>query len=244
MLSKSSLIRRPKIRECQLQKQGRFRVNKINFDKPIKCNQNKKIEYGDFLKLWITNQKSQERRNVVLQVSQHRRIATPLEGLSKRGKYSITTIVGLQVRDITETEVLWDAKTHSVDSSVKPELVTLIRKHFEQYENYLNFERPGEIVKYLGQNSDKIDGYLAIIYKVISLKEKYFGDSSQSKLVLQINHDPEIKHEFLKFYIRKNEYEKNFMEKIDRLEEECFVDFKKYGIWILVSSDFKTINDS
>jgi len=224
---------------CQLKKQNRL------FDdiKGYGALSDKKNERSGELGIRYKKQTSQRKKNVELQVTQHRRIPTFLEEVSKRHRYGITTIIGLRDGGITQKEVLFDAKTHSIDLSVKPELITSIRKYFEQYEHRIKFERPTEIIKYFGENSDKIDELLNIIHKIIILKEKYFGGKAQSQLFLQVNHDPEINDQFLKFYIRQTHYETDFFEKLDKLQEDYFADLHKYDIWILVSSDFKKITN-
>ena len=113
---------------------------------------------------------------------------------------------------------------------------------FKLYKTKLTVDNQEDLYRYFKENKDKTNGLIDITHKIIILKEKYFGDNTQSQLFLQINDDPEIKDEFLKFYIRLKQYPKDMMEQIYRLRSDIKNDLIEKKIWVYITTDFKSIN--
>ena len=114
-----------------------------------------------------------------------------------------------------------------------------ILANITKISEYLTIEHTQDVVRYLLSRPSQCDSFIDVIYKVIILKEDYFGDEAQ--LVLTLNVDPEITNEYLKFYIRLPDYPDDFMDIITRLRSNYYEDLRENDIWILVSTDFKRI---
>jgi len=112
-----------------------------------------------------------------------------------------------------------------------------LRQNLENYSKNLVIDDRSDFINYLMKNLSSMDSLLDIIYKIIHLKNIYFGKSAQ--LILTVNHDPEFSYEFLKFNIRLEKYPEDFRTTLNELRNEYFPDLKKNNIWILVKSDFK-----
>jgi hypothetical protein len=132
--------------------------------------------------------------------------------------------------NVTPEDVIRPWRTDSISFEID--------KFLSDVSKYVKIINVFDVRNFLNSESFKLSSYETIITKIIKLKRVEFGDSAQ--LSLQINRDPEIDNEFLKFYIRQNEYSTDFMDKIDRLQEKYFEDLHKYDIWLLVSTDFKS----
>lgn len=141
----------------------------------------------------------------------------------------------VKIQPLTFYDTVPDALIHPwKSSSIFPE----ITKFIDTISKSIVIGNREELAEFLLSESYKLPSYESIVLKIASLKSNFFGDDAQ--LILQLNHDPEIKNEFLKFYIRQTNYPSDFMEKLDRLQEGYFDLLHKYDIWILVSTDFKT----
>lgn len=112
-----------------------------------------------------------------------------------------------------------------------------LRQNLENYSKNLVIDNRSDFINYLMKNLPSIDSLFDIVYKIIHLKNIYFGKSAQ--LILTVNHDPEFSYEFLKFNIRLEYYPEDFRTTLNELRNEYFPDLKKNNIWILVKSDFK-----
>jgi hypothetical protein len=114
-----------------------------------------------------------------------------------------------------------------------------ISKFFRAYSDCIKVEHQDDVERYLLENIEKIDDLFDIISKIINLKERYFPDSFNSQLLLRVNHDPEIKDEYLKFYIRLKCYPDDILDKIDELSEDFHKLLIRKKIWARVTTDFK-----
>lgn len=122
----------------------------------------------------------------------------------------------------------------TIDEENRARIISMLSMNNER----ITLINPDEVIDYLIGLERRCRAALALIVKIIGLKEKYFGGADQTELVLQINKDPEINNPYLKFYIRQDVYEESFMDKIDKLQNEYFNELE-HGIWILVTTDFK-----
>jgi len=118
-------------------------------------------------------------------------------------------------------------------------IISEIQGNLKIFEKILKLDNQKEIFDYFIANANNANNLIDIVYKIEKLKIKYFG--SAAELTLSVNHDPEMNYEFLKFYIRQNSYPDDFLDRLDKLQEEYFSDMHKHNFWILVSSDFKPI---
>jgi hypothetical protein len=75
-----------------------------------------------------------------------------------------------------------------------------------------------------------------LISPICSKLIKTFSDDA--KLFLEIYRDPEIHDEYLTIYIRKNEYEKMILDRIDEAMSEFEPALGSASGWLLVTTDF------
>lgn len=102
---------------------------------------------------------------------------------------------------------------------------------------FIKIADESEVRDFLISESFRMDSYFDVITKIIKLKRENFSDSAQ--LILQINHDPELNDEFLKFYIRQKSYPENFMENIYKIRAAYSKDLISKKVWIFLTTDFK-----
>ncbi|MEI8003344.1 MAG: hypothetical protein WCG94_03315 [Methanothrix sp.] len=89
-----------------------------------------------------------------------------------------------------------------------------------------------EVSEYLLAHSD----LSCLISPICSKLIKTFSDDA--KLFLEVYRDPEIHDEYLTIYIRKNEYEKMILDRIDEAMSEFEPALGSASGWLLVTTDF------
>ncbi len=63
--------------------------------------------------------------------------------------------------------------------------------------------------------------------------------SANTHLSLEVYHDPEIRDEYLTLYVRQENYDQDFMDRIDKISASFEAELAEKTGWLLVTTDFR-----
>jgi len=98
-------------------------------------------------------------------------------------------------------------------------------------ENHVDIKSQKQIKYYLSVYRDLID----LIPKAVSIAKKHFPESH---IVIDVYKDPEIEDSYIILYIRLDQYDESFIERLATAESEFLPLLANKKGWIQLSTDF------
>jgi len=125
---------------------------------------------------------------------------------------------------------LWDTERQftSKSTSLVIEIESLLKFLLQE----VSLKNLDKIREYLLQFPDIID----LIPRAIAAVKKHFPEA---QLVMDLYADPEIKDCYLVLYIRLNEYDDSFIDRLEEAEAEFLDDLGGKEGWFQLSTDFR-----
>jgi hypothetical protein len=111
-----------------------------------------------------------------------------------------------------------------------------IDKIIEELSNEVEINNLKRIRRYLSRFTDFVD----LLPIAVSIAEKHFPESS---IVLDIYVDPEIDDSYIVLYIRLNQYDASFIERLAEAESEIFPLVVNKKGWIQLTTDFLCVKE-
>jgi hypothetical protein len=109
---------------------------------------------------------------------------------------------------------------------------TEILKLLQNFSKEIKINNINAICDYLIKFPDIID----VIPKAVNFAKKYFPNA---QIVLDFYIDPEIDDDHPIIYVRAEQYDDNFMELLEKTQEEFIKELIDKKGWILLTTDFE-----
>jgi hypothetical protein len=107
-------------------------------------------------------------------------------------------------------------------------------------ETLIDLQKNNIVIKNYGD----VYGYLSLHPKLISILIPICESTRQvfcsnTELSLELYSDPEIKDQYLTLYIRQSSYEKDVLDKINCLNEQCEKELSEVEGYLLITTDYQ-----
>jgi hypothetical protein len=111
-----------------------------------------------------------------------------------------------------------------------------IDKIIEELGDKVKINNPQHIRRYLSRFTDLID----LLPISVSIAKKHFPESS---ILLDVYVDPEIDDSYIILYIRLNQYDNSFIERLVEAESEMLPLLVNKNGWIQFNTDFLRVKE-
>lgn len=206
MTPESISTKNPSFGVCQLRNQNFISGDKIDYVSPSQ-EWRRKIGQKRFINNFTINSKLQEKRDPPKKFMQTRDAPYIKKGVLDKEFASLKSqFKFVQLHDnlpqitlaLKWANGIYNQQTDfpllyvKIADNCNPKLtIGNVMEIFKLYKTKLTVDNQEDLYRYFKENKDKTNGLIDITHKIIILKEKYFGDNTQSQLFLQINDDPE-----------------------------------------------------